>query len=167
MIKTKLFILICITTLPFLYMNCSSSDSEQGALPIPNAKSVCLNLQSSQCTTFSSGRSIFVGITDNITVNCAFLLSSQNTNLLHQLFLASSISPASFNTTQAYLGAVHSNWKSSSNFSITTLENKQYLFCAFIDANGDSFLNSGEPLLSQQNLLGDLNHIDLESWGSN
>ncbi len=164
----KLIALLGLATLPFLYLNCSGDDaSEFGAIQIPTAQSKCQSLAAAGCTTFNSNKLLFVGITDDTSKDCGIYMSRTNTSQLYQLFIASSISVTQFNTTHAYLFTSHSEWTTSTNSPATVLENKEYLFCAFIDSNNDSFLNAGEPILRQQHALSDLNHINLESWGDN
>lgn len=166
MIKTKLFILICLATIPFLYLNCSGDDSS-GAIQIPNANVECSSLAATDCNGFNNNKSLFVGITDDTSLDCGNHMSGIPMTLLHQNFLASSSSVTQFNSTHSVLTSTHSNWVASSNLATTVLADKEYLFCGFVDSNNDSFLNAGEPLLRQQHLLSDLQHINLENWNDN
>jgi len=167
MIKIKLFILICLATIPFLYLNCSGDDSSLGAIQIPTANVECSSLAAGRCNAFSENKLLFVGITDDTTLNCSNQLSGIPEPQLHQQFLASSSSVTQFDTTHFVLTTKLRNWVAPTQQAISVLEDKEYLFCGFIDSNNDTLLNAGEPILNQKHLLSDLQHINLENWNDN
>ncbi len=160
---TFLFLFLAFT------LSCgSASDGEAPLIDIPSISSECFFAQSPACISGNSGAPIFVGISEDRSLDCHNFMNGILLPNLQTGFIASGFSFTSYRSSSpAAMIATHSTWVGGGGAPINTLPNNSYKYCALIDINGNNQADSLEPFLEQEGLLSELDGaLPLGAWSS-
>lgn len=144
----------------FTLVGCGGGD-EEDANYIPALEIECPSGSIAACG--SGGATVYGAIHDDPSINCDTTLKGLDASSRRLTFVVTG--QATSTTSGAYLTASITAWKNSSNGTASSLDSGSYRGCAFIDANSNDRLDSGEPVAG-----GDLSpgtaRVRLTSWST-
>ncbi len=130
---------------------------------IPDIDIECSIIQSADCANGNTGKSVFVGLIADLSLNCEDYLLNTSSVALQNAFDALGESTVSF--THPSLNGFVTQWVNPQGTSISELtEESTYLLCAFIDINGNGQLDSGEPFGADEVTPGSSSSVVVTDW---
>jgi hypothetical protein len=140
---------------------CGGGSDGESANYVPSVKVECSSAVVSDCAL--SSKPVFVGLVENLAMNCDNTLHGLNAAQRQLLFTVSGTATSGSNG--IYLIATVSTWTNSSGGRQDVLNPGSYKVCAFVDSNGNGQLDTNEPVGSGQANAGDSYYI-LDSWAT-
>lgn len=126
---------------------------------IPDIPVECTAAQAADCS--GTGLTLFAGLKESLGAECDDYLSGMNATLRRSNFTASAT--ATTGRSGIYLTANLMSWENAWGGAIDTLEAGSYQICAFIDTNGNSVIDTNEPVGTGIVEMGTNNFV-LETW---
>lgn len=141
-----------------ILVGCSAGETKSSEF-VPDLPILCTSAQASDCS--GTGLSVFVGIAKTLSVDCDTYLSGLNSSGRQASFDASGTVLSSRNG--IYLTGTVTTWVNSLGASTDVLFEGYYALCAFIDTNGNDFIDANEPV-GRGTIVPGQTGVELDQW---